>query len=99
MKRKFSSALPPLKRDWKPGAWQLGLFIRFPDGAVYEASLNDSPKNCVKTAMELMLRLLNSLWELSAHDASVNDASVNEAPMNDASVNDASGKQVTFSGA
>lgn len=32
--------LPPRKRDWKPGDHQIGLFIRFPDGAKIEVSVN-----------------------------------------------------------
>lgn len=28
--------LPPRKKDWTPGTWQLGVFLRSPDGSVVE---------------------------------------------------------------
>lgn len=32
--------LPPRKRDWKSGTYQVGLFIRFPNGSVIEYTVN-----------------------------------------------------------
>jgi hypothetical protein len=46
---------PPLKRDWKPGATQLGLFIRFPDGSTMEITENDSPEDASKAATDLLI--------------------------------------------
>jgi len=29
--------MPPRKRDWKPGTYQLGLFLRTPNGSTLES--------------------------------------------------------------
>lgn len=45
------SVFPPRKRDWKKGKWQIGLFLRSPDGATVEM-VNDNPgKKQVKAAL------------------------------------------------
>lgn len=49
--------LPPRKRDWKPGAHQLGLFIRFPGGECIEVSAHDAKVSETEAALTL-LRLL-----------------------------------------
>jgi hypothetical protein len=54
---KSTPVLPPRKKDWKPGTHQVGLFIRFPDGAVIEISAFDTHEDEKNAALEL-LRLM-----------------------------------------
>lgn len=51
---KLTPVLPPRKKDWKPGTHQLGLFIRFPDGAVIEISCFDTRDDEVSAALNLL---------------------------------------------
>lgn len=44
------SLLPPLKRDWKPGTTQVGLFIRDTRGTVIEFVSGDNGTNDTDTA-------------------------------------------------
>lgn len=54
----MKSPLPPLKRDWKPGSTQLGLFIRFADGRVFEVTQNDAPSETAADAVRLMTSMV-----------------------------------------
>lgn len=36
----MSKDFPPKKRDWKPGTYQVGLFVRTPNGSVMEMTAN-----------------------------------------------------------
>ena len=46
--------MPPLKREWKQGNTQLGLFIRFPDGKVIEMTQNNAHDEVAAKATELL---------------------------------------------
>lgn len=48
-----TSILPPRKRDWKPGTWQLGGFIRTPQGATIAWTRNDAPEHDCETMRAL----------------------------------------------
>lgn len=58
---KVTAVLPPRKRDWKPGTTQLGLFIRFPDGAVIEVSVHEAKTDESEAAHTLLGLLSRSL--------------------------------------
>lgn len=47
--------LPPLKRNWKSGTTQIGLFIRSPNGSVIEMSV-DSASDLVAESASALLR-------------------------------------------
>lgn len=51
---KTTPVLPPRKKDWKPGSYQLGLFVRFPDGDVVEISSFDSKVDEAESALALL---------------------------------------------
>lgn len=49
-----NSLLPPRKRDWKPGTYQVGVFIRTNDGMVLEmVTMNPASKRQIELAFEL----------------------------------------------
>lgn len=48
--------IPPLKRDWKPGQWQLGLFARTPAGSVIEVVRQDAPEEAYNEMLAMILR-------------------------------------------
>ncbi len=48
--------IPPLKRDWKPGQWQLGLFARTPQGSVIEVVRQDAPEEIWDELFKLFIR-------------------------------------------
>ncbi len=47
----MSKLMPPRKRDWTEDNWQVGVFIRTPDGTVVEYV---SPKAVPKAAEKLL---------------------------------------------
>jgi hypothetical protein len=50
----MSKILPPLKRNWKPGSTQIGLFIRQPDGSTIEMSLDSANETVANEAAALL---------------------------------------------
>ncbi len=50
----MSKDLPPKKRDWEPGTFQIGLFIRTPQGSVIEAVWDRAPKVIINGALDLV---------------------------------------------
>ena len=49
------SLLPPRKRDWTPGTYQIGAFVRTPEGTVFEMV---STKPVSKARAELVLDVM-----------------------------------------
>ncbi len=45
--------LPPKKRNWKKGQWQLGFFVRTPEGATITVIQNDATKDYAEETMAL----------------------------------------------
>ena len=37
--------MPPRKKNWKPGNYQVGVFVRSPDGSILEAVFNDAEQS------------------------------------------------------
>ena len=60
------SMLPPKKRDWIPGTPQIGLYIRFPDGAQIELVVD---KNASRLMYRKTLELLHVLSSRKRVDA------------------------------
>jgi hypothetical protein len=50
--------LPPRKRNWKKGNYQIGVFVRFPDGAVFQGSKDDLTEAEGKEFLEAALTAL-----------------------------------------
>lgn len=46
--------LPPRKKDWKKGNWQIGLFIRTPDGSQVASVWDDASESVKKAALSLL---------------------------------------------
>ena len=44
---------PLRKKDWKPGTWQIGLFIRMPDNSQVESVFNDAQARVQELALKL----------------------------------------------
>lgn len=57
----MTKILPPRKKDWKLGTTQLGLFIRFADGRVFEITQNDAPPETAGSAVKLMTVMVQGL--------------------------------------
>ena len=49
--------LPPRKKRWTKGAVQLGLFIRFADGSVVEATIDSASGTLAEQASKLFLAM------------------------------------------
>lgn len=49
------SGLPPRKKDWKPGTYQVGLFIRMPDNAQVVSVWDLAPDVVRELAMKMLL--------------------------------------------
>jgi hypothetical protein len=50
--------MPPRRKDWKEGKYQIGLFIRTEEGGTIEATSNEATPAAKKAAAELFLRLI-----------------------------------------
>jgi hypothetical protein len=46
--------LPPRKKDWKKGNWQVGLFIRTPDGSQVASVWDEAPEPVKIAALALL---------------------------------------------
>lgn len=51
------SLLPPRKRDWTPGTYQIGVFLRTKDGAVLECVM-DTRANVTEAEVQAALALI-----------------------------------------
>jgi hypothetical protein len=40
--------MPPRKKNWTPGHYQLGVFVRYPDGSVFEVALDKTEEALVQ---------------------------------------------------
>jgi len=45
---------PPRKKDWKPGTFQVGLFIRTPEGATIEGVWDNADRRAQEAAFALL---------------------------------------------
>ena len=54
---KWRSVLPPRRKDWTPGATQVGLFIRTSDGGTAELSVNMASPEATKAAYALFVAM------------------------------------------
>ena len=52
---------PPRRRDWKPGLYQIGLFVRMSDGSKIEVVCNAAPDAVVHAAADLALEMITEL--------------------------------------
>jgi hypothetical protein len=50
----FKSLLPPKKKDWCPGKFQIGIFIRTPKGTSVEFVWDDAPKAVSDVVLDLL---------------------------------------------
>lgn len=50
--------LPPRLKDWKPGATQVGLFIRGPEGEVVEVSLHETPTHVLEPIRQALRAII-----------------------------------------
>lgn len=46
---------PPRKKDWKPGDWQIGLFVRLPDNSQVVSVWDCAPDVIHELAMKMLL--------------------------------------------
>lgn len=46
--------MPPRKKDWKKGTFQVGVFVRTPDGGTVEAIWDEAPEPIKQSALELI---------------------------------------------
>lgn len=43
--------MPPRKKNWTSGHYQLGVFVRYPDGSVFEVTLDKTDEALVQTVV------------------------------------------------
>jgi len=48
--------LPPKRRNWKPGTYQLGFFVRFPDGSTVTTISDSASEAKALAAVKLLVR-------------------------------------------
>jgi hypothetical protein len=59
------SSLPPRKKNWRPGTWQIGLFVRTPDGSQVVSVWDDAPEVVKDAALKLLLERFPDVKELA----------------------------------
>jgi hypothetical protein len=69
----MKSLLPPRKKDWQKGTWQVGLFIRTPDGAQV-VSVWDAPVQVKESALALLNERFPEIKKLEAGQLSAKEA-------------------------
>ncbi len=62
--------LPPRKKKWKPGTWQVGLYVRMPDGSQIASVWNLAPDLVRELAMKMLLEQFPDVKKAAAEYAS-----------------------------
>jgi len=48
-------ALPPKRRNWSEGTFQIGFFVRYPDGATITIIVNEADETKAQAAIKLIV--------------------------------------------
>jgi hypothetical protein len=67
----MSSILPPRKKNWTPGQYQIGLFIRTPDGCVIESSWDKPTQEIVDKALAVLINKFKGVLPTTSDAVSV----------------------------
>ena len=71
--------MPPRKKNWTPGHYQLGVFVRYPDGSVFEVALNKTDEALVRSVAGPIVNRVFLKGEETADQATW-DITVNGTP-------------------
>lgn len=72
--------MPPRKKNWTPGHYQLGVFVRYPDGSVFEVALDKTDEALVQSVAGPIVNRVFLKGKEETTDQATWDITVNGTP-------------------